>query len=959
LAVAGAALLPAGRAVAQASGPTDPKQAAARQAMADAAALRAEGSAESNRRAVERLEEAAALWRELGDAANEAEALDALSTVLFRTQIERVVPVLDRYLFLARTLGDAKREARVLSRLGSVYSRQGDVQQAQVYIEAALSAARALGDKDLEARAMGNLTHTYWRTGQHAKAFEVYGEALAIWRELGNRAEIARSLHNIGLFHTEMGDVQPALDLLREALAIRRELNDRLGLADTMLNLGDVYVIAGDRERALDLFQQALVLARETGERGTEARALESVGASLHAQGQLAEALRHYDTALVLLNQSGMRSSIAVVHTARGHIHRALGHAAEARSSFERALEVSLEIGDPTFEGRARRGIALVHADAAQPPEARQSFEEALRLLRSAGSRPDEAATLYDLARFERGAGDLEAARARVQEAISVIEDVRSTVVSRDLRASYAASHREYYELQIDILMRLHARQPAAGFDALAVGASERARARGLLDALAEARQGIREGLAPGLRDAERDLQRRLSAAEARRGDWLAEKGRGERPLAIERELDGLVAEYRDLQERIRVASPRYAALMQPVSLTLPEIQAEVIDDESLLLEYALGEERSYVWAITRGSVQSHELPARRVVEDAARRAHALLMESHRRGRRGQADLALAELSRIVLGPVAGLLGHRRLLVVADGALHYVPFAALPPPSVGAEAPPLVVVHEVAQLPSASSLAALRRDVARRARAAKAVAVLSDPVFRADDPRVRRAAAEVSAPAPPVVETDVTRAAAEAGLAALERLPFSRREADAIVAVAPPGDSLEALDFAASRATAMSPALADYRVVHFATHGLVNNRHPELSGIALSMVDEAGRPQDGFLRLTDLYSLKLGADLVVLSACQTALGKEVRGEGLVGLTRGFFYAGAPRVIASLWSVRDEATATLMARFYRALLGDGQSPAAALRTAQIALRKDPRWSAPYYWAGFVLQGEWRE
>jgi CHAT domain-containing protein len=205
---------------------------------------------------------------------------------------------------------------------------------------------------------------------------------------------------------------------------------------------------------------------------------------------------------------------------------------------------------------------------------------------------------------------------------------------------------------------------------------------------------------------------------------------------------------------------------------------------------------------------------------------------------------------------------------------------------------------------------------------------------------------------------DVTRAAAEAGTGALERLRFSRREAEAIAALAPPGAFLKALDFEASRATAMSPSLADYRIVHFAAHGLVNSRHPELSGIALSLVDEKGRPQDGFLRLPDLYNLKLGADLVVLSACQTALGQEVKGEGLVGLTRGFFYAGAPRVVASLWSVRDEATAVLMGRFYRALLEDGLSPSAALRSAQVSLWKEPRWRAPYYWAGFVLQGEWK-
>jgi CHAT domain-containing protein len=233
-------------------------------------------------------------------------------------------------------------------------------------------------------------------------------------------------------------------------------------------------------------------------------------------------------------------------------------------------------------------------------------------------------------------------------------------------------------------------------------------------------------------------------------------------------------------------------------------------------------------------------------------------------------------------------------------------------------------------------------------------------VFRKDDPRVRSHAVRAgSTPAPAAaVDHELTRAAAEAGVGTLERLRFSRREAEAIAALAPPGAALTALDFAASRSTATGPSIRDYRIVHFATHGFLNSRHPELSGIVLSLIDEDGRPQDGFLRLNDLYNLKLGADLVVLSACQTALGKQVKGEGLVGLTRGFFHAGAPRVIATLWSVRDEATAALMARFYRTLLRDGQSPSAALRAAQVSLWKEPRWRAPYYWAGFTFQGEWR-
>jgi len=279
----------------------------------------------------------------------------------------------------------------------------------------------------------------------------------------------------------------------------------------------------------------------------------------------------------------------------------------------------------------------------------------------------------------------------------------------------------------------------------------------------------------------------------------------------------------------------------------------------------------------------------------------------------------------------------------------------------------LIADHEIVSLPSASSLAALRRDLAGRAPAQKTVAVIADPVFEESDERIKKNGGNVATPNDKQAERggaeqEVSRSALEVGAAdpqqRLQRLIFSRREADEITALAPAGMSFKALDFNANRATALGPDLSRYRIIHFATHGLLNSLHPELSGVVLSLVDEEGRSQDGFLRLHDIYNLKLGADLVVLSACKTGLGKDIKGEGLVGLTRGFLYAGAPRVVASLWKVDDRATAELMKLFYQRMLRDGLRPAAALRRAQIDMQKQPRWAAPYYWAGFTLQGEWK-
>jgi CHAT domain-containing protein len=383
----------------------------------------------------------------------------------------------------------------------------------------------------------------------------------------------------------------------------------------------------------------------------------------------------------------------------------------------------------------------------------------------------------------------------------------------------------------------------------------------------------------------------------------------------------------------------------------------------------------------------SYELPKRSEVEAAARPVYDLLTarnkvvkfetvdEKQRRLAKADTDFLSASttLSNIVLAPVSAQLGKKRLLIVSDGALQYLPFAALPLPR-QTDYRPLMLEHQIVSLPSASTLAVLRSELSGRAQAPKAVVVLADPVFESDDPRLKVGNKSErgkgsqngdSAQARGVVETvetDVTRAMGETGSEGeafqhIPRLPFTRREADAITALVPAANRKEATDFAASRTTAISPELSRYRFVHFATHGFLNSRHPELSGIVLSLVDEQGREQDGFLRAHEIYNLKLPAELVVLSGCRTGLGKDIRGEGLVSLTRGFMYAGAARVLVSLWDVNDEGTAELMARFYKLMLGrDRLSPAAALREAQASMSREKRWRAPYYWAGFTLQGE---
>jgi CHAT domain-containing protein len=593
------------------------------------------------------------------------------------------------------------------------------------------------------------------------------------------------------------------------------------------------------------------------------------------------------------------------------------------------------------------------------------------------GDRTEEAYTLYQAAITQRDKGNLNEARTQIEAAIKIVEDIRTRVTSQELRTSYFASVQNYYQFYIDLLMQLHKKDQSRGYNALALHVSERARARSLLELLTEANADIRQGVEPELLEQERTLQQKLDAVEKRRIELSNEKGTEAQLQALEKETAALLEEYRQVQEQIRRTSPRYAALTQPKPLTLAEIQQQVLDDDTMLLEYSLGEERSYLWAVTKTSITSYELPKREEIETVAKDFYQLLNNrDYHLGTRGSLDAqarpgspignneTAIKLSQMLIAPVAAQLGNRRLLVVGDGALQYLPFAALPTPVVKGRASqglvPLLVEHEIVNVPSASTLGVLRKETSDRKSAPKAIAVLADPVFGSNDPRLKSSSGQVSGT--PLDKSNVnSRALERSAITAnvtFNRLPFTRQEAEQIVALVPTAERMQAFDFAANRAIATNPELQNYRIVHFATHGILNSTQPELSGVVLSLVDEKGMPENGFLRLHDIFNLNLPAELVVLSACETGLGEEVRGEGLVGLTRGFMYAGSPRVVVSLWSVSDRATSELMTKFYKKMLQDGLKPAAALRGAQLEMWQQKQWQAPFYWAAFTLQGEWR-
>jgi len=913
-----------------------------------------------------------AIWRALGRREQEAQALSDLGLLDYaRGARDQALSQYDQALPLHRAEGDKYWEAETLNRIGWVYNSMDERQKAIEHFNLALPLRRIAGDRAGEAVTLNDLGRAYDLLGDKRRAVEFLEQALRLNPPDENPDGAANTLIRLGVVYESTGESQKAIDAYGQALSLLERVNNRRTLASALNNVGLAHANLGDYGRALEYYDRSLKLTRELGLRGGEATTLHNIGLVHRAARETQKAIDHHNQALTIYKSANNRGGQAMVLQALGVAHYETGESRRALELFEQSLDLRRAAGDRRGEAVTLTSLGVTLTTLGEARKAHDHLSQALPLHRAVSNLEGEAQTLIGLAQAKYDLGAAAEARALIDQSLQLTESIRAKAPGQELRASYFATVQRRYELGIDLLMRM--RQ-----DAAALQVSERARARSLLELLTEAGAGIRQGVAPQLLAQERAIRQRLNARAEAQARMLDGKHTEAQAEAMAKEIAAGAAQLKDIETEIRRASPRYAALTQPEPLTVAEIQKQLLDDDTLLLEYALGAKSSYLWLVSPTSVTGYQLPSRAEIEAEARKVSDLLATRPRR--RDPVDpqfiTQAGALSRMLLGPAAPQLGGKRLVIVAPGVLSYLPFAALPAPAGGnrqaGDYQPLIAKHEIVTLPSASVLSVIRREMAGRQQATKSVAVLADPVFEAGDSRLALAKNKSSSGKTPVTPSPLSAAIAEHSAltrairtmnfsntrAGFARLAFSRQEAESVFALASGGTGLKATDFNASRALIMSEALSQYRVLHFATHGLLNGERPELSGLVFSLVDREGRPQDGFLRLHEVYNLRLNANLVVLSACETGLGREIKGEGLIGLTRGFMYASAPRVVASLWNVDDLATAELMKLFYQGMLKDGLPAAAALRAAQFELSKQKRWASPYFWAGFVLQGEWK-
>ena len=907
-----------------------------------------------------------------------------------------------RPLTLAAATGKGKAqtgEADAERKAGRLALRSGRAGEALVHLEKALTLYGQSGDKDNsgEAATQDLLGELYEQQGRYRVALEHYESAYKIY----TAPPAKTGTYNANLMLAKIGNVYYRQGDLVAARGEYMRMNVK---KPNILSFSKTQVAA----RAASVIGSVL-----GGKRGDQIKGTASAADALLTTKQMFDFYRQ------TIIYAGYETGLGRVDYRSGKLESAKTHFENALSATTSDLPRLKNLGQwRRFRVAARTGLGDVASEQGRFKESVKLYDDAARdagkekrldlmwpAQRGLGrSHWKQAAQETDARKREKLR--TEALKA-YSDALESVEELRAGSLRADeARATFLATTKDVFEEASSALAEMalmsapsEVGKPLEGqalvYAAKAFEAVERGRARALLDLLSEAGTNIREGVPPELfKRKQENLDQQAEVAQQLLGVSLTDTSPSKSVEELEKKADELQNESISIENNIRTESPRYRGLTAMQPLTLAQVQQQVLDEGTALLEYSLGPEASYLWVVTREAITLFKLPARAELDAQAdelrqqmlppdQRQQSILrltpedMQRSLKVRRRDAlppasafAVASHKLYKSVLEPAIAHLGTRRLLIVPDGALSFVPFEALvtaPGTADYATLPYLVKTNETVYAPSASVVAVRRQVSGNATTAPSAILLIADPVFDMDDERAQNLPAGASATARvrglglSSAVADV--AGADSELPADFRLPRikgTREEAERIAQTAnTAGLKVETwLDLDASEANANERDLKPYRILHIATHGLLDAKRPQFTGVVLSLVGNK-EGNDGFLRTGEIFNLRLGSPLVMLSACETGLGKETGDEGVMGLTRAFMYAGAPVVGVSLWSVNDRTTAELMADFYKNLLArDGEKPAAALRTARRNMIAGQKYSAPFYWAPFVLVGDWR-
>jgi CHAT domain-containing protein/Flp pilus assembly protein TadD len=957
--------------------PEDGERASAEAILASAEPLLEQGDPE---KALERAQEALCRWRKLGDREGEFQALfemgsihyatiwkdeaaswygealrvalaagerraaakawNALGTAVAGTQPEEARRYFEMALEGWTELGEVAKQAQSLYRLAAVLASLGRKDEALASHKQALARAETSQSLSTAAEAWTGMGALYVARGESQEALNCYTRALELARNR-NPGVVPAILTGLGSLHRRRGEPQEALAKFQQALDL---VKGRNGEPDVRNNMGPVYLDLGETDKALDEFEKALK-SLQSGDGNDRAivNTLVNIGQVDLKKSQNREALDHFEEALAISRKAnGVREGVVLYY--KGIAQLRLRQFSEAVQSLETALALRRQASERLGEAMALLKLGEAYQAQGDLGRAASLMREALKLADEVGAPFTQALGHFTLAQLERERGDLQEALVQIEQAIRFLESVRSELSDDRLRLSFSSSKRSYYDFYVDLLMQLDKRSPGQGFAAKALGASEMGRSRSLLDLLAEGRLDLTRGIAADLKKKEADVTARLSQIQRQLVDELS-KEKGPDVEVLRARLNEVEEERQKIEQTIKSEHPLYATVRYPSPLRLEEIR-DRLDGDSALLEYSLGKEGAYLFVVTREGFKAHSLPPPGEIANEVWKVRAevekpgLLSFAYRK--------AAYRLYSMLIAPArTEIAGKRRLLIAPDGALHFLSFEVLlsREASGGRDLPYLIRDFSLSYIPSASVLSWLsqqRGPATTGTEPPKQFLAYADPDYGTDALAVEAGN----------IRGELARGAPESWR--LPRLEGTEREVSAIADLYPSSEvKIYRRREANEENVKQNGLLGTAKRIHFATHGVIDLERPEFSGLALTRTDDPS--DDGFLRVYEIFNLDLSADLVVLSACETGMGKEVSGEGLVGITRAFLYAGAPSVVVSLWRVADAAAPELMLRFYENL-DRSHDKAEALRQAKLAvIDAGGKYASPYYWAPFVLVG----
>jgi CHAT domain-containing protein/Tfp pilus assembly protein PilF len=887
---------------------------------------------------------ALAIHEELGNKKGTADTLLMLAIGYdFQGDYKEALDYAGRALEISEEINHKEGVAGSLSTQGSTYWKKGDLDLALEKFQRALTIFEEIDDLRGQGRVHGNMGLVYWNQGELPLALEHTEKSLQFAVQTGSKGSEATNHYNSALMLMEQGDYQEAMEKFQKSVSMGLEMGDKGLISVCYEGLGKLNKYFGDYDRALEYFKKSHTIAKEIGEKRAEAYALSAMGTVYELRGNYSMAIESYEKAyhlcVVMDDKRATAKRLENIGSARLNMKKY----DDALTDFYKSLDINKAIGAKFELPENYRMIGLAYHGKNQLNEAEDALTKSIEFARASELANPLWMALHRKGLVVKDAGRPEEALPLLTESIDVVERMRTELGNIEQRAGYLEKRIGLYEDTIHLLVSSNKIPQAFEY-------VQRSKARSFLDMLAEAQIDTDSSLNPDLRDSRKKILANIMKSQKNLQDEKEKENPDNSKInQIKNKQDQLEKQYADLILEIRNKNPMYAEIQYPQPLTLAEAQT-LLDDQTLLLEYFLGTAESLLFVASRENINVFKLKGEKELSRHVNELREVMMKpdavyqasenTHSR----YVNLAHTLYSEI-LKPAESIFQNKvRVVIAPDGALSYLPFESLltqKVPSGGinfSKLPYMARDFEIDYVPSISVLASIGKNGNKTVQPQKQLLAFADPVLKG----ARSAAKEPS---------EARNVRSWAGT--LTPLPHAREEVEGIARFYQKEDVTVAMGTDASEANVKNMGLQDYKRVHFASHGLIDEEKPQFSALVLTG-DNQG--EDGFLTMREVFDLKLNADLVVLSACKSGLGKEFRGEGITGISRAFLCAGTPSVVVSLWDVYDRSTADLMTSFYKNLETKGLNKAAALRAARLEMIQSAKYNHPYYWAPFVLIGK---